>query len=169
MKAVKESSRKDANEDLLSGAENDHWVPNNIKDNGSYQQNWEEGLPVIFVITPTYSRNLQRAELTRLSRSLRLVTNLHWILVEDSVSKTSLVARLLIECGLRYTHLNTRTNEAYRDYVKKLPRRVDQRNNGLQWLRTAIEPGSVDGVVYFADDDNVYDVDLFEKVSPRRG
>ena len=65
---------------------------------------------------------------------------------------------------MRYTHLNTRTNEAYRDYIKKLPRGVDQRNKGLQWLRNAIEPSSVDGVVYFADDDNVYNIELFEKV-----
>ena len=145
----------------MSGAENDHWEPQDTK---GYQQKWEEGLPVVFVITPTYSRHLQRAELTRLSQTLRLVTNLHWILVEDSVSKTSLVTRFLAECGVRYTHLNTRTNEAYRDYIKKLPRGVDQRNKGLQWLRNAIEPSSVDGVVYFADDDNVYNIELFEKV-----
>ena len=40
------------------------------------------------------------------------------------------------------------------------PRGVANRNLGLEWV---IE-NSDDGVVYFADDDNTYDIRLFEEV-----
>ena len=41
------------------------------------------------------------------------------------------------------------------------PRGLLQRNIGLQWLR---EYGRPQAVVYFANDDNVYDIRLFEEV-----
>ena len=44
----------------------------------------------IYVITPTYSRPVQKAELTRLATVFVMVPNLHWIVVEDSSQKTNL-------------------------------------------------------------------------------
>ena len=44
----------------------------------------------IYVITPTYSRPVQKAELTRLASVFLMVPNLHWIVVEDSPRKTNL-------------------------------------------------------------------------------
>ena len=41
------------------------------------------------------------------------------------------------------------------------PRGVSNRNRGLQWLRE----NATDGVFYFADDDNTYDINIFEQVS----
>ena len=44
---------------------------------------------------------------------------------------------------------------------------MEQRNRGLKWIRE--NHGLSDtrnGVVYFGDDDNGYDVKLFEEVSP---
>ena len=41
------------------------------------------------------------------------------------------------------------------------PRGVSNRNRGLEWLRI----NTKSGVFYFADDDNTYDVRLFEEVS----
>lgn len=41
------------------------------------------------------------------------------------------------------------------------PRGVHQRNAGLNWIRK--QPSNT-GVVYFADDDNTYDLQLFEEV-----
>ena len=43
-------------------------------------------------------------------------------------------------------------------------RGVSNRNRGLQWIRE----NYVDtrGVIYFADDDNTYDLRLFDEVSP---
>ena len=99
---------------------------------------------------------MQKAELTRLSQTLRLVPNLHWIAVEDSEQKTKLVTNFLVQCQVSYTHLN-----AFKPSVPYHERGVQQRNAGLKWIRENVE---ADGVVYFADDDNTYDVRIFEEV-----
>ncbi|XP_053304781.1 galactosylgalactosylxylosylprotein 3-beta-glucuronosyltransferase 3 isoform X2 [Spea bombifrons] len=124
-------------------------------------------LPIIYVVTPTFRRPLQRAELTRLSQTLILVPALHWILVEDSPERTPLVTDLLAQSGLHYTHLNVQTppsmklKEGDPNWLK--PRGVEQRNEALHWLRTNQSP--VDrGVVYFADDDNTYSVNIFKEM-----
>ena len=44
----------------------------------------DQSMPIIFVITPTYARPVQKAELTRLCNTFLIVPNLHWILVEDA-------------------------------------------------------------------------------------
>lgn len=40
------------------------------------------------------------------------------------------------------------------------PRGVSNRNKGLEWLRANAKAG----VFYFADDDNTYDLDIFNEV-----
>lgn len=40
------------------------------------------------------------------------------------------------------------------------PRGVSNRNRGLKWIRE----NATTGVVYFADDDNTYDLELFRQV-----
>ncbi|KAG8564307.1 hypothetical protein GDO81_016415 [Engystomops pustulosus] len=126
-----------------------------------------ENLPVIYVVTPTHARPHQRAELTRLSQTLLLVPDLHWILVEDSAARTTLVADLLAQSKLPYTHLNTLTPPAMKlkdsdpNWLK--PRGVEQRNEALRWLRENRSPTD-HGVVYFADDDNTYSVKIFEEM-----
>lgn len=42
------------------------------------------------------------------------------------------------------------------------PRGVSNRNRGLQWIRA----NATRGVFYFADDDNTYDIELFDEVRP---
>ena len=42
---------------------------------------------------------------------------------------------------------------------------VLQRNTGLSWLRNNLNPDYHSGVVYFADDDNTYSIELFKEVS----
>ena len=59
------------------------------------QKDIRDNVPVIYMITPTHSCLTQKADLTRLCHTLMHVTNLHWIVVEDSVEKTSLVTRFL--------------------------------------------------------------------------
>lgn len=127
-------------------------------------------LPTIHVITPTYSRPVQKAELTRLANTLLHVPNLHWILVEDSQRRTPLVTRMLQDSGLNYTHLNVETPRNYKlrgdTRDPRIPRGTMQRNLALRWLReTFNKNSSLPGVVYFADDDNTYSLDLFEEVS----
>lgn len=41
------------------------------------------------------------------------------------------------------------------------PRGVSNRNKGLKWVRDNAKTG----VLYFADDDNTYDLELFNEVS----
>ena len=53
----------------------------------------------IFFVTPTYTRPVQVADLTRLGQTLLHVENLHWILVEDSLSCSPVVSDLLSRLG----------------------------------------------------------------------
>ncbi|CAG2177877.1 unnamed protein product, partial [Oppiella nova] len=98
-------------------------------------------LATIYVITPTYDRLVQKAELIRLSHTLILAKNIHWILVEDSLQKTPLVTRFLKNIQnyghLSYTHLNALTPPQFKlkttdpNWLK--PRGVLQRNAGIEW------------------------------------
>ncbi|KAH3851204.1 galactosylgalactosylxylosylprotein 3-beta-glucuronosyltransferase 3-like [Dreissena polymorpha] len=127
--------------------------------------NNNKDIPVIYLITPTHGRLEQKADLTRLSYTLRLVPNIHWIIVEDLSRKSDLVTNFLANCKLPYTHLFVATPDNYKlkekdpNWLK--PRGVLQRNKGLQWLRNQT---GVTGVVYFADDDNTYDLRIFEEM-----
>lgn len=130
---------------------------------------WSDTLPTIHVVTPTYSRPVQKAELTRMANTLLHVPNLHWLVVEDAPRRTPLTARLLRDTGLNYTHLHVETPRNYklrgdaRD--PRIPRGTMQRNLALRWLReTFPRNSSQPGVVYFADDDNTYSLELFEEV-----
>lgn len=80
------------------------------------------GHPVIYAVTPTYWRYVQKAELTRISQTLALVPNVHWIVVEDSESKTDLVRNLLNDSNLLFTHLAAKTPpfEKLQDKVRTL-------------------------------------------------
>ncbi len=125
-----------------------------------------ESLPPIYAITPTYKRYTQKADLTRLSQTFMHIPNFHWILVEDSTTKTKLVTNLLKKKNLNYTHLNVKTQSKLakkeNDPHWKKHRGVDQRNLGLKWIRENVKDKK--GVVYLADDDNTYDLDLFKEV-----
>ncbi|OTF83125.1 galactosylgalactosylxylosylprotein 3-beta-glucuronosyltransferase, partial [Euroglyphus maynei] len=122
------------------------------------------------------SQPVQEAELTRLSHTLLLVHNLHWIIVEDSDRKTPLVqqflqriSRMKIYDNFEYTHLNVETPKTFktnhRDPNWLKPRGVWQRNEALRWLR---ENTTEKGIVYFGDDDNTYDLRLFQEMRNTR-
>ncbi len=150
----------------------------------SRQKSSNSSLPMIYMITPTYSRWTQKADLTRLCYTLMQVPNLHWIVVEDSEKKTELVHKLLsgrYSCKMRRTaHLNVKS-PAFGSItvpIRRAPpwirsnyphRGVLQRNIALMWLREAAKLSQLEfdgsGVVYFGDDDNVYDLRVFEEVS----
>ena len=64
--------------------------------------------------------------------------------------------------SLQYFHLfSAPMPEEYRNLPKAKPRGVSNRNRGLEWLRA----NATDGVFYFADDDNTYDLTIFEQVN----
>lgn len=51
--------------------------------------------------------------------------------------------------------------DSYKNRKGSKPRGVSNRNRGLQWLRA----NATKGVFYFADDDNTYDIALFDEVT----
>lgn len=132
----------------------------------------DQALPTIYAVTPTYDRHVQEAELTRLSHTFRLVPQLHWIVVEDGEEQTHRVGRLLRRSGVVHTHLHATTPPeqvlapGQPSWLR--PKGVLQRNRALRWLRDTFPRGSP-GVVFFADDDNTYDLRLFEEMRNTRG
>nr|CAD7603434.1 unnamed protein product [Timema genevievae] len=129
---------------------------------------YEAHLPVIYAVTPTYARLVQKAELTRLSHTFLLVPNLHWIVVEDAEGPSSLVMKLLQHSKLNHTLLHKPTPKPQKLTEKeghwKKHRGVDQRNEALQWIRENLDAEKNKGVVYFADDDNTYSLELFDEM-----
>lgn len=57
------------------------------------------------MITPTYRRPEQVAELTRISHTLMLVPNIYWLVIEDAKRKTPLVTELLKRTDIPFEHL----------------------------------------------------------------
>ena len=124
---------------------------------------WSATLVPIYAITATYHRAVQKAELTRMANTFLHVANLHWIVVEDAPDTTDLVGRLLKASGINYTHLHMET-PADMKATGSYPRGSIQKNTGLSWLRITMG-AATPGVVYFADDDNTYSLELFEEVT----
>ncbi|XP_012252537.2 galactosylgalactosylxylosylprotein 3-beta-glucuronosyltransferase P [Athalia rosae] len=114
----------------------------------------------LYVITPTYRRPEQVPELTRMAHTLMLVKNVHWLVIEDAQIATQQVTDLLKRTGLTYEHLIAPMPDQYKLKKGAKPRGVSNRNRGLQWLRA----NATKGVFYFADDDNTYDIRLFDEI-----
>lgn len=109
----------------------------------------------LIIVTPTYNRAFQAYYLNRLGQLLRLVKPpLLWIVVEEK-SASFETAEMLRKTGVMYRHLVTTINSSS---VKD--RGVYQRNAALEH----IERHKLDGIVYFADDDNVYTLELLENL-----
>lgn len=109
----------------------------------------------LIVVTPTYNRGLQAFYLNRLGQTLRLVPPpLLWIVVEMN-SASAETAEILRKSGVMHRHLVCKKNS-----TDLKDRGVHQRNAALEH----IELHRLDGIVYFADDDNVYSLELFEQM-----
>jgi galactosylgalactosylxylosylprotein 3-beta-glucuronosyltransferase 3 len=126
-------------------------------------------MPIIYIITPTNNRRVtQLADLTRMRNTLWLVPKVVWILVEDNDYKTDKIKNFLEYSKLDYVHLAERTPDemliksSEKEWTK--PRGVLQRNKAINWLRDNSDSINLNGVVYFADDDNTYDIRLFEEM-----
>ena len=120
----------------------------------------EPPVPVIFMITPTYKRSTQVPDMVRLCQTLMHVEYFHWIVVEDGDELSDDVMDVLTRCSVKSTYLRYKTVPEH-----KRGKGADQRNHGMNWLRNRYKVGQLRGVVYFGDDDNTYDIQLFEEVS----
>ncbi|GMI64902.1 IRREGULAR XYLEM 9-LIKE, IRREGULAR XYLEM 9 Homolog [Hibiscus trionum] len=114
-----------------------------------------EPLKQLIVVTPTYNRGFQAYFLNRLGQVLRLVKPpLVWIVVEEKTVSLE-TAEILRKTGVMYRHVvSTRNSTNVKD------RGVHQRNAALEH----IERNKLDGIVFFADDDNAYTLELFESL-----
>ncbi|KAI4321463.1 hypothetical protein MLD38_034838 [Melastoma candidum] len=107
----------------------------------------------LIVVTPTYNRAMQGYFLNRVGQVLRLVPPpVLWIVVEMNEASME-TAEVLRNSEVMYRHLVSAKNSSD---VKD--RGVHQRNAALEH----IEHHRLDGIVYFADDDNVYTLELFD-------
>ncbi|XP_077219029.1 putative beta-1,4-xylosyltransferase IRX9H [Tasmannia lanceolata] len=110
---------------------------------------------LLIIVTATNPRPFQTYYLNRFAHTLRLVPPpLLWTVVEMSSQSTE-TAEILRKSGIMYRHL---VCEANLTSIKD--RHVHQRNLAL----SHIEKHRLNGIVYFADDHNVYSVVLFEQM-----
>lgn len=111
---------------------------------------------LILVVTPTYNRAAQAYFLHRLAQTLRLVPPpLLWIVVEMGSKTSTETASILRRSGVMYRHISCKhTSGQIKD------RGVHQRNKALD----LIEYHRMEGIVYFADDDNIYSLELFDRL-----
>lgn len=117
------------------------------------------GFPKIYFVTPTYPRREQAAELTRLGQTLMHVPSIHWIVADDNQACNVMVAKLLKKFGIPFTHIASPMPEVYRK-ANIVPRGVANRRAAINWIRKHAQKG----VVYFGDDDNTFDLKLFEEI-----
>ncbi|KAG8326115.1 hypothetical protein J6590_050446 [Homalodisca vitripennis] len=61
--------------------------------------------------------------------------------------------------GVPFTHISSPMPEIYRS-VSVIPRGVANRRAALDWIRANVKSG----VLYFGDDDNTFDLKLFEEI-----
>ncbi|KHN81300.1 Galactosylgalactosylxylosylprotein 3-beta-glucuronosyltransferase 2 [Toxocara canis] len=114
-------------------------------------------IPTIIVITPTHKRPERLADMTRFSQTLSHVKHLHWVVIEDGNHTVDIVQRILDRSGLPYVYFFATTEPGF-------PRRGwTHRNQGLAYVRKNYKNFNRPAVVYFADDDNSYDIRLFDK------
>lgn len=110
---------------------------------------------LVIVVTPTYNRAMQAYYLNRVAQTLRLVEPpVLWIVVEGNAASFE-TSEILRKTGVMYRHLVCKRNTTS---IKD--RGVHQRNTALEH----IELHKLDGVVYFADDDNIYSLELFQSL-----
>lgn len=118
------------------------------------------GDKLLIVITPTRARASQAYYLSRLGQTLRLVRPpLLWVVVEAgkptpeaalALRHTAVMHRYVGCCD----NLNASASAAAGDY------RSHQMNAGLE----VVENHRLDGVVYFADEEGVYSLHLFDRL-----
>ncbi|XP_049805451.1 galactosylgalactosylxylosylprotein 3-beta-glucuronosyltransferase S [Schistocerca nitens] len=118
-----------------------------------------DSIPTIYFITPTYPRREQAAELTRLGQTLMHIPNLHWIVADDNMVCSAMITKLLKKFGIPFTHIASPMPEVYRK-ADIVPRGVANRRAALSWIRKHVK----NGVIYFGDDDNTFDLELFEEI-----
>lgn len=92
------------------------------------------------------------------------VRSLVWIVVENSTHHTPMVRALLKRCGVPYVHLTVPSPN--NSLVRPISSAMGIRNHnvGLRWVREHNRCVECNGVIYFGNDDDRYDLRLFDEV-----
>ncbi|EFP03176.1 hypothetical protein CRE_28629 [Caenorhabditis remanei] len=116
-------------------------------------------LQTIIVVTPTYKRLTRVADFTRLANTLSHLSNLYWIVIEDGPETVPVVQKMLERTNLNFTYMAHPSPPNYpnRGWYQRTMALKYIRENYTNFMR------SQNGVVYFGDDDNSYDLRLFEE------
>lgn len=105
-------------------------------------------------------------DLTRLAQTLELAAlkfgSIFWIVSEDATAPSDVVSEILQRTGLPFVHVLGPRPVTHQD--KRSGRGVSNRLRGLKWLRENLSNTKTEGVIYFADDDNSYDVRVFKEM-----
>lgn len=131
-------------------------ITDHISNNQSFsEKKYSEAQKLLIIVTATYNQPFQAYYLSRLAYTLKLVPPpLLWIVVEMT-SQSEETADILRRSGVMYRHLICKAN-----LTNTSNRSILQRNVAL----AHIETHRLDGIVYFADDDNIYSAELFQQM-----
>ncbi|XP_013184874.2 galactosylgalactosylxylosylprotein 3-beta-glucuronosyltransferase S [Amyelois transitella] len=116
-----------------------------------------KSLKMIYYVTPTYPRPEQVPELTRLGYTLMHLPRLHWIVADDNPTCSDVLLNILNKTGVPFTLLSSPKPFTHK---KDTSRGVANRLAALSWLRQNVR----EGVLYFGDDDNTVDLQLFDEI-----
>ena len=114
----------------------------------------------VFIITPTHYRATQMVDMIRMAQTLKHDKAIYWLVIEDADRPSARIRDLLERTGLPFAHMAA---DSIRDIdgKKQTHRRgLNQRNRGLD----VVESLTIEGIVYFGDDDNTYDIRLFDQL-----
>uniref|UniRef100_A0A1A9ULU4 Galactosylgalactosylxylosylprotein 3-beta-glucuronosyltransferase n=1 Tax=Glossina austeni TaxID=7395 RepID=A0A1A9ULU4_GLOAU len=142
----------------------------NFQDKRSYiedkrQEDWND-LPIIYFITSTYPWREQMPKLLKLGYTLQHVPRLHWIVTDFYPTCNQYLSAFLYKFHIPFTHLsNHLLDGVYEDFDKFEPQGFEEKEAGIEWLRTH---NITSGILYFGNDDNAYDLKLFQEIRSTR-
>lgn len=108
----------------------------------------------------------------RFSQTLMHIKNVHWVVIEDGNTTVPAVERILQRSHIPYVYFYTTTKPGfprllfeftYFTIILEFRRGWTHRNMGLEYIRKNYRNYKRNAVVYFADDDNSYDIRLFDR------
>lgn len=140
----------------------------NFQDKRSYiqdkrREDWND-LPIIYFITSTYPWRERTPKLLKLGYTLQHVPRLHWIVTDLYPNCNQHLSAFLHKFHIPFTHLSNHLVDGF--YEGKFePQGFEEKEAGIQWLRTR---NITLGILYFGNDDNTYDLKLFQEIRSTR-
>lgn len=108
-------------------------------------------LPRLFILTCTYARPRREEFLRRCLGIFQQVANLHWMVVEDGSATDPAVTQLLAQSGIEHSYFHAGPSH-------------DWGGSQKEFILDHLRQQNLEGIAYFADDDNGYDPRLFDEI-----